>query len=527
MFHKTFFLLIGLLLITVVFAAACSPTIATPSVVVAPSTVPTLPPPPTPIPPTPTPVPPTSTPLPPTPTPIPPTPTISAADCQACHQDLFADWQNGAHANTQVDVAKELADARSGQTPNEVINGSDPEDCIACHAPKAVSVTGVSSESDALGHFFSTTDGKFTAETTAIKTADWPQINCSTCHDVPDNHNTSPLSFGFFNSQTAQFVTLNDSNQVCGQCHGNLLIAGTDHQVYNAWTTSKHSATQKDVASELASERSGQSPDEVISGQDAENCIACHAPTAVLANGGMSEAQALAYFITTSDGKFSATTSVNHASEWPNVSCTSCHDPHNPGSPAYFNSATKKYQAMQNTDELCGQCHGNLRFAGTDHLSYNINAGTGGLGVPDQQMTPKVACTDCHMYVSGVDGSNSTMLGGHTWAITVKEANGQSTTSCTHCHSDWNTQKSEATIKKLKADFQALDAKTQTIVEQAAKAMQGATNADLDAKLKEAQFNLSYAESDESGGFHNNTYLIALLNDAQQRAKDILTALGK
>jgi formate-dependent nitrite reductase cytochrome c552 subunit len=458
------------------------------------------------------------------PSPIPPTPTIAPYDCKACHQDIVSGWQNGAHANTQADVAKELVDARSGQTPNEVINGPDAEDCIACHAPKAVAVTGISSETDSLNHFFTTTDGKFTADTKAANTADWPQINCETCHNVSDNHQTAKLAFGIFDSQTAQFVALDDSSKVCGQCHGNLLISGTDHQVYNAWLTSKHAATQADVAKELGASHAGQAASDVITG---ENCIACHAPTAVLANGGMNEAQALAYFFTSTNGNFTADTAVAHATEWPNVSCTACHDPHNPGTPAYFNSATKQYEPMKSTNELCGQCHGNLRFPNTDHLSYNINAGTGGIGVPDQQMTPNVACTDCHMFNSGVDGSNSTMFGGHTWAISVKEANGQFTTSCTKCHSDWDTTKSQETIDKLKADFQTLDAKVQIIVDKATKAMDGVTTPDLQAKLKEAQSNLSYAESDESGGFHNNTYLMALLNDSQQRAQEILTALNK
>ncbi len=475
--------------------------------------------------PTPTQIP-TSTP-PPSPSPVPPTPTISPTNCQACHKDIFSDWQNGAHANTQSDVAKELGSDRSGQTPAEVISGADAEDCIACHGPKAVTLTGISSEADALNHFFSTTAGKFSADTQAINQADWPQINCQTCHQVPDDHQTSKLSFGLFNSQTAQFTAIDDSSKVCGQCHGNLLFSGTDHQTYNAWTTSKHSATQADVAKELGSDRSGQTPADVITGTDSENCIACHAPTAVLANGGMDETQALAYFFTSTDGKFTADTAVAHTSEWPNVSCTSCHDPHNPGTPAYFNSLTKQYQPMKTTNELCGQCHGNLRFPDTDHLSYNINLGTGGMGIPDQQMTPNVNCTDCHMYVSDVDGSNSAMLGGHSWAITVKEADGQSTTSCTHCHSGWDTAKSEATIQQLQSQFQTLDAKAQDIVGRAAKAMEGVTTPDLQDKLKEAQFNLSYAESDESGGFHNNTYLMALLNDSIQRAQEILTALGK
>ncbi len=462
------------------------------------------------------------------PSPVPPTPTIAPTDCKACHADVFSSWQGGAHANTQTDVAAELASDRSGQTSKDVISGADAEDCIACHGPTAVTLPGIASEADALDHFFSTTGGKFTADTKAINTADWPQLDCQTCHKVSATHQTDKLSFGVFNSQTAQFVAQTDSSKVCGQCHGNLLIPGTDHQTYNAWASSKHAATQTDVATELGSDRSGQTADDVINGQDAENCIACHAPTAVLSNGGMTEAQALAYFFTASaDGKFSADTKAAHADEWSNVSCTACHDPHNPKTPAYFNSSTKQYQPMKTTNELCGQCHGNLRFPNTDHLSYNINAGTGGMGVPDQQMTPNVSCTDCHMYVSGVDGSNSTQLGGHSWAITVKEADGQTTTSCVKCHSDWTTASSDATIAKMKADFAALDAKVQALVEKATTAMDGVNNPALADKLKEAQFNLGYAESDESGGFHNHTYLMALLTDAQQRAQEILTTLGK
>ncbi len=505
--HRYYFAAGGLLLLALVLAA-CSP----PPAAAHPATSAPLP----------------TTAPPATASPVLPTPTIAPTDCKACHSDVFSNWQSGAHANTQADVASELGSDRSGQSPQDVISGQDAEDCIGCHGPTAVTVPGIASEADALAHFFSTTDGKFTADTKAIQTADWPQLDCQTCHKVSAGHQTDKLSFGVFNSQTAQFVAQTDSSKLCGQCHGNLLFSGTDHQTYNAWAASKHAATQDDVAAELGGERSGQTADDVVNGQDAENCIACHAPTAVLANGGMTEAQALGYFFTaSSDGKFSADTKSAHADEWPNVSCTACHDPHNPKAPAYFNSSTRQYEPMQNTSQLCGQCHGNLRFPDTDHLSYNINQGTGGMGVPDQQMTPNVACTDCHMYVSGVDGSNSAALGGHTWAIDVKEADGTTTTSCVKCHSDWTTASSDATIAKMKAEFAALDAKVQPLVEKAAKAMEGVNDAALADKLKEAQFNLGYAESDESGGFHNHTYLMALLTDAQTRAQEILTALGK
>ncbi|NOZ14233.1 MAG: hypothetical protein GXO69_11445, partial [Acidobacteria bacterium] len=85
----------------------------------------------------------------------------------------------------------------------------------------------------------------------------------------------------------------------------------------------------------------------------------------------MSETEALNYFFTTTDGQFTADTTIAHQDEWPNVSCIACHDQHNPGKPAYFNSSTGEHQVMENNSQLCGQCHGNLRFPDTDHVTYN------------------------------------------------------------------------------------------------------------------------------------------------------------
>ena len=42
------------------------------------------------------------------------------------------------------------------------------------------------------------------------------------------------------------------------------------------------------------------------------------------------------------------------------------------------------------------------------------------------------------------------------------------------------------------------------------------------AMLKEAQDNMTFAESDESGGFHNHKYLMSLLQDSNQKALEIL-----
>jgi hypothetical protein len=451
---------------------------------------------------------------------------VSQLNCQACHGDIHAKWNGSPHADTQAVIATELGEERAGQTADEVIRGEDAEDCIACHGPTAILAGGGMTETQALEYFFSTADGKFAKNTASTNTADWPNVACTACHNVPADHPTSKPALALFDSQTGMYASVDSASELCWQCHGNLRFPDTDHLTYNAWTTSKHADTQADVASELSEERAGQTADEVLHGDDPEDCIACHAPTAVLASGGMSEAQALGYFFTTEDGAFTANTAPARGSEWSNVSCTACHDQHNPGEPAYFDSSTKEHELMKSTSELCGQCHGNLRFPDTDHLSYNIRSGTGGIGVPDQQTMPGATCTDCHMFASDVDGSNSSMFHGHTWETSVAEADGKSTTSCTHCHADMDTAQASAIIGDWKSSFQSLDETAQENVAAAAEAMKAVEDKALQAKLEEAQHNLGYAESDESGGFHNHEYLMSLLNDANDKAVEILSALG-
>ena len=462
----------------------------------------------------------------PSPTPAPgPTVVVSKLDCTLCHSDAQARWMGSAHAASQRDVATELAEERAGQTADEVLHGDDPENCIACHGPAAILANGGMSETDALTYFFTTSDDTFTDGTRVNHDGDWPNIDCTTCHNVPDDHPATLPVLSLLDSSARQYTPVDGASTLCGQCHGALRFAGTDHLTYDAWATSKHHETQADVAAELAEERSGQTPQEVVNGDDPENCIACHGPTAVLANGKMTEVEALAYFFTTSSGAFSPDTAPDHADQWPNVACTACHDPMAPGQPSYFNSSTKEYDSMPDATTLCGQCHGNLRFADTDHLSYNVIRGTGALGVPDGQTMPGIGCTDCHMFVSDVDGSNSSMFHGHTFAVTVQEADGGSTTSCTHCHDTFDTATSNTIIDGWKSDFAALDATAQTNVAGANAALAGVSDAVLQADLEEAQFNLAFAESDESGGVHNHNYLMALLNDANDKALEILSAL--
>lgn len=444
-------------------------------------------------------------------------PAVSTLDCTTCHTSTHTAWIADVHAKTQDDVASELAEERTAQTPQEVIEGDEPEDCIACHGPTAVLANGGMTEANTLAYFFGTTDGKFTADTAAINTSEWPNVTCVACHKVPEDHPGSSPELAMFDSKTSKYVKTQSTSELCGQCHGDLRFADTDHLTYNAWAESKHSVTQDDVASELAEERTAQTPQEVVQGDDAENCVACHAPTAVLANGGMTEVNALAYFFGTTDGKFTADTAAINTSEWPDVTCVACHDPHTPKKPAYFNSSTGEYDSVTDTSKLCGQCHGNLRFADTDHKSYNIIQGTGGVGVADKITMPGATCTSCHMYSSDEEDSNSTMYHGHSFAVIVTEADGSKTASCTQCHADLDADQSALDITNYKNEFQTLLLDVQQAVSDAEDVAQAG-----DARLAEAKSNLEYAESDESGGVHNHKYLMDLLNDALTRAKEII-----
>ncbi|MHB8580758.1 MAG: ammonia-forming cytochrome c nitrite reductase subunit c552 [Ignavibacteriaceae bacterium] len=440
---------------------------------------------------------------------------IFAQTCQSCHTTEAGLWSSSKHASSQADVASEISANWVGQTPDSVIIGSQAEDCISCHAPTADTVNGGMSEIQAMGYFFSTTNGKYTSTTQPTNTSSWPNVDCNTCHQ------SDMTTFGVFNSVTKTYDAVKTANDLCGNCHGTLRHPDTDHRIYDAWLSSKHGHKgQDDVAGELAGSHSGQTPAQVIAGED---CIACHAPTSVTLNGGMTESQALGKFFSTSNGTFTSNTSPSDTVDYTNVSCIACHNPHDPDTLSYFNSATKSYQIMSSSDSLCGQCHGNLRFPNTDHLSYNISSGTGGVKVANVISMSGIKCIDCHMYNTGVDGSNSAMFKGHTWSVFVKEPDGSVDASCTKCHSTMSADSSMALVQQWKNNFQSLDSVAELKVTNAANYLK---NSQDSANFNEAQFNMTYAESDESGGIHNHLYSVALLNDAISKANLIVTGIS-
>ncbi len=453
-------------------------------------------------------------------------PAQSTLDCQLCHSTTQVLWISSPHANSQIDVADELAEEWAGLPPDSVIFGTEAENCIACHGPIAVSANGGMTETEALSHFFTTTNGVFTDSTEAAEIETWPHVTCTTCHDVPADHPTTLPARALFNSTTAQYMPIEKTAPLCGQCHGTLRYPDTDHRIYDAWQLSTHGhGGQADVAEELAGEWAGSAPDSVINGSEAEDCIACHAPTAVLVDGGISESEALSRFFSTSGGVFSESTVPADTSKWPDVSCNACHNPHQPDGVYLFDSKTADYAEMASSQELCGQCHGNLRFPDTDHLSYNMEAGTGGIGVENVLTMPGVQCVNCHMHAGDVDGSNSSMYGGHTWRIFVTEESGSESASCTSCHASMDAAAAEDQIDSWIEEFATLDSIAQLKVAAADEKMVGNTDPTDLQYIEEAHHNLEFAESDESGGFHNHNYAMALLNDVIEKA-DLITGIN-
>ncbi len=447
----------------------------------------------------------------------------STMDCSLCHGAIVDTWNTGHHGATQLDVADELAGERAGETPDEVINGSDPEDCIACHGALAVTINGGMSEPDALAYFFSTDGGVFTANTQAMNSDQWPNVACVTCHNTPEDHPATMPTFALYDSRNAGYTEMTTTSELCGQCHGSLRFEGTDHLREDAWASSKHGhGGQTDVGEELT-ENAGLTPDEVIAD---ENCIACHASTAVLVNGGMTEGEALGYFFTTTDGLITENTEPQNMETWPEVACVACHDPHQAGGIAYFNSSTASFDAVSSSDELCGQCHGSIRFPDTDHLSYNVMEGTGGVDVPDQQTMPGITCIDCHM-IEGPEDSQSAMFAGHSWKVFVEEEDGSITTSCNRsdCHADMSVDEATATVEAFQNEYNNLFTTAEEKLTEAEEFMQGNTDPVKLQKLEDAQTNFTLAEGDESGGVHNHNYIIALLIDVIDKAEFIVTGI--
>ena len=118
------------------------------------------------------------------------------------------------------------------------------------------------------------------------------------------------------------------------------------------------------------------------------------------------------------------------------------------------------------------------------------------------------------------------MKHGHSWSIFVDEPDGTTTASCSQCHGSLSTDGAREQITAWQDSFEALHGTVAGDVERAVEAMNGVDDAGLQATLEAATADLVLAEGDESGGFHNHDYLMALLEDAGEKAREILTETG-
>ncbi len=85
------------------------------------------------------------------------TPFVSAAECRDCHTDVYDEWRSSYHGQAWTDP---MVQALSG--------GFTQSECIDCHAPQPIHVTGVEHRVAPRGH--NRTDG----------------VDCLTCHLLED-----------------------------------------------------------------------------------------------------------------------------------------------------------------------------------------------------------------------------------------------------------------------------------------------------------------------------------------------------
>jgi hypothetical protein len=257
------------------------------------------------------------------------------------------------------------------------------------------------------------------------------------------------------------------------------------------------------------------------------------------------------------------------------VSCMVCHDLHDMG--AWLNKTGKayawynktaivtatnattglpsRYQAaytmMDNTTQLCGNCHDNIR-AGNTGPGWAPNATTGVYpnnpnsphGVPaaaifigswKQTSLLKFECIDCHWSTLTTDSSGSVLpdsqkVGGHSFKVNVTLLqNGNGTQTCSNCHQTGTKLGNlSTTIASVQAATQAKWNSTNTSVTSALatiKASSGVSNLSRN-KIAQAYWNLKLVSSEGSWGVHNPTKDNQLLDDAANLTKESIASLG-
>jgi uncharacterized Zn finger protein (UPF0148 family) len=197
---------------------------------------------------------------------------------------------------------------------------------------------------------------------------------------------------------------------------------------------------------------------------------------------------------------------------WTSIGCMVCHEKHSLELGLYNGS---DFNAMDDTDDLCGSCHtmGDAKLGDEPHhSSLEMRTGKGAIGITQFTYMGSVECGDCHAY-----NSNHSF---HPDAL-----------ACVDCHSTYTGETAQDAIDDTQQKIQALiDAAgtNLTLVEAAKESAEenGTWSTEMNTSYWTAVFNYYFVVNDGSTGAHNPDYAEAALDDANKKLSDIITDVG-
>ena len=308
-------------------------------------------------------------------------------------------------------------------------------------------------------------------------------VTCQACHGPGSEHVAAD------GGKPTIGLVLNSS--LCGACHySEDGLSGEHHPTYNEWIESGHNtgATLPSYVKRAA-------------------CAKCH------------EAWNIIKFIET--GYENSTVLRQPGEDAPatwEIGCPACHDPHDD---------TEPYQLRAPRDEICAMCHnseGAAPGAVPHHPMAEMRNNTAGYGIDrtDAEYMPTVPCYECHLGENPVSG-----LPNHTF-----DPNPWSCVSACHTDTFPSNASARAYIDMIRGLTEGQVAGVEPVVEEAREAiaqMRGnRTSENLATWMNEyniSTFNLESVVSDSSGGNHNPVLATRLLDDAMERAQEILANL--
>lgn len=440
--------------------------------------------------------------------------SITKASCEMCHGNALP------NANFRY--------AYYASKHNKTANASAPY-CWDCHKTA------------------NTTEAKLINETTCkksgchngithINSTEIGSIDCVKCHfNNSDTLRTHDLTF----------ATVSNISYTCTICHVNSTNRSVAPEIVE-WKASAHNDKQVGVNKSRSYNgyyfnNTSQTPN-----KRENSCNKCHSP--------------LDWDPTIAE---SVTTKVQLTANFKGIVCTICHNKDDMVSwiktnnkvYAWYNRDAIKvsnseyranYELMDNTTELCGNCHSNIRYGNTGP-GWGATSSSNPTGVISPHGFPakdvfvgswkqssmlKFECIDCHVYTNTTYG-NSTMsdslkVTGHSFKVNA--TNLQSKSECAVCHVDGASVGTiEDIIVKIQNDTQTKWNSTNITVTNALtyiNSSQEIKNLSRD-KIAEAYWDLKLVSSDESWGVHDPVGTNKLLDDAAALAISANASLGQ